>query len=605
MEREVEKIKELIDCMRERTINNFSSSLMSKSLEDLLLTNDKIVEIYNIDVMRFIYSLMVSSKDLIDNDRIYFNYYFDMDFKTVSQLQQYADLKLSESFSETFPMLLRLAVIFDDRMDESRKLLKTDERLNFAEDLLEAFIVIGKEVVSSCCNDNYIAILKKDFELLCAQRCIKEPILMPKLENEIEKLYELTDTLETEKHDSVKKEFDFDEKIETSKKKIDIIFKMLSVAESSCKNKNLNLIDIYKLEIRDFLFYVAYLDGSLNSEKLELINYLLETSYTMDEISLLKEKQELPRAIFYKEVPKPLLIYTEAVNEETNTKDGIPARIFIEDYRYIGLTILNLSDNCDDLIDQLDAYLEALEDYVVRTLEEDLNENTESSIQSAKEPNVNQENIEKEIDKTVDEEIHKTMDAETDKTVDAEIDKTMDAEIDKTMDAETNKTIDLDSVRDIYRYHFIFENQFNQFIDECKKRLQDINIPENKISLSSVFSFYNQESRDPVDLYEVFFDQTRIMHHTAKEYMRCSKLDIPFDDVLTDIDFPNYGMTVGEELAGIFTDSAQDNNRQYDLATFIIQNRSAGGASLERIETKSGVIIEPKAYSSVYRSGSE
>ncbi|MGN1343670.1 MAG: hypothetical protein ACI4U3_03770, partial [Traorella sp.] len=450
-------VKELIDVMRKQAIQNFSSGLMPEGLE---LTQDGIVNIYNIDVMRFVYLLMVSSKELTDADRIDFNYYFDLNFTTENELKEFAEkLNFSDSYTDRFPMIFRLAVMFDSIVDEIAKKAHKEERINFAEGLLSAFTTIAQEIVAMNCNDDYIATMKKDLELIYLKRCIREPHLTPNLENKTEKFHEMTDVSETEEHNGSDQNLNFAELKETAKEKIDNIYGFLELIQPS--NMEISLTETYKLELRDFLFYIAYLDGSLNLKELELINYFLDTSYTMGDVLLLKKQDELPRTIFYEQVPRALIILTAAVNSETDTKDGVAARGFIGNYRYIGLTILSVSDNfSDELIEKLDAYLKTLEDYVNRTIEDetdeyDLEEKADCSIQ-----------YDEELDTHYEE-------------------------------------IDIDVIKNIYKYHFIFENKFNHFIEECKTRLKNVNIPRNKISVSTIFSFYNQTTRDPSDLYEL------------------------------------------------------------------------------------------------------
>lgn len=553
-------VKKLIDLMREDSIRNFSSkSLMPEGLE---LTQDDIFNIYNIEVMRFIYLLMTSSKELTDADRIDFNYYFDLNFTTSNELEEFAEkLNLSDSYTDRFPMLFRLAVIFDGIVDEVATKLHKEERINFAEHLLSAFTTIAEEIVAMNCNDDYIAIMKKDLELIYLKRCIKEPHLMPNIENNTGESEEIDDLSEKKEHDDLNEKINFDELKETSKEKIDNIRGFLEQIQPS--DMEISLTETYKLELQDFLFYVAYLDGNLSLKELELINYFLDTSYTMGDVSSLKRKNELPRMMFYEQAPRALIILTAAVNSETDIQDSVAARGFIGNYRYIGLTILSVSDNfSDDLIEKLDAYLETLEDYVNRTIEDEKNDDV----------------------------LKEKTDCSNQK--------------DERLNTHYEET-DINVIKNIYKYHFIFENKFNQFIEECKTRLKNINIPRNKISVSTVFSFYNQTIRDPSDLSELIFAQTRMMHYAAKEYVKGINIDVPFDDVLTDINFPNYGLNVENELADVFTDSSQENNNQYDLAGYIIQNRFSRGSSLEKIKTRSGVILEPKSYSCIYRSGSE
>lgn len=552
-------VKGLIDVMRKQSIQCFSSELMPQGLE---LTNDDIINIYNVEVMRFIYLLMTSSKELTDNDKTDFNYYFDLNFTTVSELEECAEkLNLSDSYTERFPMIFRLAVMFDSVVDEISKKANNEERINFAEGLLSAFTTIAEEIVAMNCNDDYIATMKKDMELVYLKRCIREPHLMPDLENKEGEFHEMSDVSESEEDNGSDENINFAELKEIAKEKIDNVYRFLEQIQPS--NIEISLTETYKLELRDFLFYAAYLDGSLNLKELELINYFLDTSYTMGDVLLLKKQDELPRTIFYEQAPRALIILTAAVNSKTEAKDGVAARGFIGNYRHIGLTILYASENfSDELIEKLDAYLETLEDYVTRTIEDEEDE----------------DNFEEKADYAIpnDEELN------------------------------TNyEEIDIDVIKDIYKYHFIFENKFNDFIEECKIRLKNINIPRNKISVSTVFSFYNQTTRDPSDLSNLIFAQTRMIHYAAKEYVKGTKIDIPFDDVLTDINFPDFGMDIESELADIFTESSQENNNQYDLAGYIIQNRFSHGASLEEIKTRSGVTLKPKAYNCIYRSGSE
>ncbi|WP_296876927.1 hypothetical protein [Thomasclavelia sp.] len=146
----------------------------------------------------------------------------------------------------------------------------------------------------------------------------------------------------------------------------------------------------------------------------------------------------------------------------------------------------------------------------------------------------------------------------------------------------------VDVLKGIYRYHLIFENRFNQFIKDCKRRINNVSLPRNKIFVSKVFSFYNEKMRDPSNLCDLFLAQTRMAHYVAKEAVKGMKINIPFEDVLTEFDFVNYGMYVESIIAKIFTDNAQENNNQYDIAGYIIQNRFSRTPSLERIETKPG-----------------